>query len=247
VSATVDLNADVGEGCDDRSLAPHLTSVNVACGGHAGDERTMRETVALAREFGLAIGAHPSYPDRESFGRRELALEPRRLAASIAEQIDGLAKIAAAAGARLVHVKPHGALYNQAARDAELARLVAQTVARVDRSLRLVGLAGSLLVVAGREAGLAVAGEGFADRRYAADGALVSRSVAGAVLEDPDAAAEQAASIVVEGAVRASDGTRLSVRADTLCLHGDTEGAASIARAVRARLEREGVRVAPLA
>jgi UPF0271 protein len=242
----IDLNADVGEGCDDRSLMPYLTSVNVACGGHAGDERTMAETVDAAAALGLAIGAHPSYPDREYFGRRELAIASDDLAAALTEQIGSLARIAAAAGLRLTHVKPHGALYNQAARDVTLARLVAETVAAVDRSLRLVGLAGSRLVEAGREAGLQVAAEGFADRRYAADGTLASRAMANAVVHDPEAAADQAARIVLRHEVSAIDGARVAVRADTLCIHGDTEGAPSIARAVRERLAEAGVTVSRL-
>jgi len=242
----IDLNADVGEGCDDRSLMPYLTSVNVACGGHAGDERTMSETVAEALRQGLAIGAHPSYPDREHFGRRELVISPEKLAASLAAQIEALARIVAAAGARLTHVKPHGALYNQAARDRALARLVAAAIARVDPSLRLVALAGSCLIEAGRDVGLATAGEGFADRRYTADGALASRTLEESVVHDPHAAAEQAAMIVLEGRVVALDGTRLALEAETLCVHGDTEGAAAIACAVRERLERAGVAVVPL-
>ena len=242
----IDLNADVGEGCDDRSLMKHLTSVNVACGGHAGDQRTMTETVSAAARLGLAIGAHPSYPDREHFGRRELAMAPAELEKSLAEQIEALTSVAAACGARLTHVKPHGALYNQAARDAALARVVASAVASLDRSLRLVGLAGSHLLDAGRDVGLVVAAEAFADRRYAADGALASRALTNAVIRDPAAAAEQAASIVLGATATALDGSRIGVHADTLCIHGDTEGAAEIARAVRERLVRAGVKVAPL-
>ena len=243
----IDLNADVGEGCDDLSLMPHLTSVNVACGGHAGDERTMTETVVAAARLGLAIGAHPSYPDREHFGRRDLAIADDVLAASLAEQFTALSRIAAAVGARLVHVKPHGALYNRAARDGALARLVARTFAALDPSIRFVGLAGSQSIVAARAAGLSVAEEAFADRRYAADGALASRSLEGSVLRDPGAAAEQAAAIVLDESVMTASGERLRVRADTLCIHGDTDGAAAIARAVRERLERAGVAVTPLA
>jgi 5-oxoprolinase (ATP-hydrolysing) subunit A len=241
----IDLNADVGEGGDDRSLMPYLTSVNVACGGHCGDARTMAETVEAAASFGLAIGAHPSYPDREHFGRRDLALPPAELAASLAAQIDALARVAAARGARLAHVKPHGALYNRAARDGRLAELVAGAVVAVDRSLRLVGLAGSRLLDAARAAGLEVAAEAFADRRYAPDGSLASRALPEAVVSDPDAAAAQALSIVRDHRVAALDGTDLELQADTLCIHGDTPGAPSIARAVRARLARAGVTIAP--
>lgn len=242
----IDLNADLGEGHEDRSLLRFVTSVNVACGGHAGDERSMAETVAAALDSGAAVGAHPSYPDREGFGRRELELPPAELAAAIEAQLAALTRVARPLGARLGHVKPHGALYNRAARDPQVAAVVARAVAAFDRSLRLVGLAGSALLAAGRAAGLAVAGEGFADRRYAPDGSLVSRRTAGAILHDPREAAEQALAIASRRTVVAADGTRVAVLAETLCVHGDTDGAVAIARAVRERLEAAGVTVAPL-
>jgi UPF0271 protein len=242
----IDLNADVGEGYDDRALLPFVTSVNVACGGHAGDERLMRDTVQAAAACGLAVGAHPGYPDRVHFGRRELAMGPAELGGTVHEQVSALCRIAAAAGIRLTHVKPHGALYNTAARDLDTARIVARAVREVDPTLRLVGLGGSRLLDAGREVGLDVAAEAFADRRYAPDGSLASRAREDALIHDPADAADQALRIVREREVRAIDGTRVVVRADTICIHGDTEGAVAIATAVRRRLEEAGVRVARL-
>jgi UPF0271 protein len=242
----IDLNADVGEGCDDRALFPFLTSVNVACGGHTGDERTMADTVRAAAAFGLAIGAHPSYPDREHFGRLEMSMAPHDLGRAVREQVTALARIAAEARVGLAHVKPHGALYNTAARDLETARIVARAVREVDPRLRLVGLGGSRLLDAGREAGLAVAAEAFADRRYTADGSLASRALGDALLHDPADAADQALRIVRDRQVRAVGGARVAVRADTLCVHGDTDGAAAILAAVRRRLEEADVRIARL-
>jgi UPF0271 protein len=243
---SIDLNADVGEGCDDRTLLPFLTSVNIACGGHAGDERTMMDVLRAAGAMGLALGAHPSYPDPEHFGRREMALQPAALARAVRSQVTALAEVAAAAGLRLTHVKPHGALYNTAARDLDTARIVAGAVGEVDRTLRLVGLVGSRLLEAGREFGLAVAAEAFADRRYAPDGSLASRAIERAVIRDAGEAADQALRIVMDHEVLAVDGTRVAVVADTLCIHGDTDGAAAIAAAVRQRLEQAGVVVSPL-
>ena len=239
----IDLNADVGEGYDDRSLMPFVTSVNVACGGHAGDERTMSETVKAALQSRIAIGAHPGYPDREHFGRRELAMPLGDLEAAIRDQLLGLRAIVESAGSRLAHVKPHGALYNLAARDDATAAAIARAVRSVDPSLTLVGLAGSRLLDAAHEAGLRAAGEGFVDRRYAADGSLVPRSEPRALIHDPEAAAAQAVSIVRDGFVAASDGRRVPIRAETLCIHGDTEGATAIVRAVRDRLLSAGVEI----
>ena len=239
----IDLNADVGEGCDDGALMPFLTSVSIACGGHAGDARSMADTVAAAIRFGLAIGAHPSYPDRESFGRRDMVMPADELEASIRAQIRALREVVAQAGARLAHVKPHGALYNRSARDPGIARVIATAVAREDPSSKLLGLAGSASLAAAREAGLVAVAEAFADRRYAADGSLTPRSVAGSVMEDPGAAAEQAAGIVLTRHVVAIDGTRIAMHARTLCIHGDTPGAAAIARAVRRRLEHAAVQI----
>jgi UPF0271 protein len=242
----VDLNADVGEGCDDDAVLPFVTSVNVACGGHAGDESTMQATVEAARARGIAIGAHPSYPDREHFGRRELALAPADVEACVRQQVLALAAWTSKAGVKLVHVKPHGALYNVAARDPPTAQAVVRAVRSVDAGLRVIGLAGSQLLDAAAQASLRAAGEAFADRRYAADGSLTPRSLAGAVIEDGAVAAEQALRIVRDREVDAVDGTRIRIHAQTLCIHGDSPRAAEIARAVHERLRDAGIELRAL-
>jgi 5-oxoprolinase (ATP-hydrolysing) subunit A len=240
----VDLNADVGEGGDDQALLPFLTSVNVACGGHAGDERSMAETVEAALRLGVSIGAHPSYPDRERFGRGDVDLPAQELGRSIRAQVHALERVAERAGTRVAHVKPHGALYNRAARDRAVAETVARAVAEVDSGLRLVGLAGSALIDAARAAGLVAVAEGFTDRRYAADGSLAPRSLPGAVIHDAGEAAEQALDIVRRHEIVALGGAKIAVQVDTLCVHGDTPGAAAIARAVRDRLQQAGIEIA---
>lgn len=247
---TIDLNADVGESYgawsmgDDAALLPLVTSANVACGAHAGDPVVMARTVALARRLGVAVGAHPGYPDRDGFGRRDLPMTAEELRASILAQLGALEAIARAAGVSLTHVKPHGALYNRAARDPELAGIVAAAVRAVSPSLALVGLAGSALLTAGTAEGLPVIAEAFADRVYEADGALRSRRFPDSMHHDPAAAAEQARSIVLDGRVRAHDGTWVPVTAASLCVHGDTPGAPAIAAAVRTALTEAGIRIA---
>jgi UPF0271 protein len=251
-SLSVDLNADVGESYgawtmgDDAALLPLVSSANVACGAHAGDPLVMARTVALARRLGVSVGAHPGYPDRDGFGRRDLPMTGEELRASLLAQLGALAAIATAAGVTLRHVKPHGALYNRAARDAELAGIVASGVRAVSPDLVLVGLAGSALLTAGAAAGLAVAAEAFADRVYETDGSLRSRRLPGSMHADPATAAEQARSIVLDGRARAHDGSWVAIHADTLCIHGDTPGAPAIAAAVRAALAEAGVRIAAL-
>jgi len=248
----VDLNADVGEGLgpwpmgDDATLIPLVTSVNVACGAHAGDPLTIERTVRLAASHGVAVGAHPGYPDLVGFGRRDLDMAPAELEASIVYQVGAVAAFAADAGVPLRHVKPHGALYNAAARDRALADIAARAVARVSSSLVLVGLAGSSLIAAGRAAGLRTAEEGFADRAYEADGSLRSRRLDGAVHVDPSVVAAQAVSIVRDGVVTSHDGVAVAVWADTICIHGDSPGAAAFARAIREALAGAGVTVAAL-
>lgn len=234
----IELNADIGEGCDDASLMPYLARVSIACGGHTGDIASMTAALRLAAEHGVAAGAHPSYPDRTQFGRRALAASGDEIAAWVTQQTEALAEQAARLGLRLAHVKPHGALYNVAARDAAVAQAIAQAVAAVDPALALVGLAGSQLIAAGQAAGLAVLNEAFADRRYQPSGRLVSRETAGALIADPAAAAEQARVLAEGGAVATLGGGAVRIRADTICLHGDTPGALNIARAVHAALNR---------
>lgn len=245
---SIDLNADVGEGfADDGRLIPAVTSVNVACGAHAGDEATIDATVRRALDAGAAIGAHPSYPDREGFGRREMVLSPTELTTSLVAQIEVVAEAAAKRGAALAHVKPHGALYNRAAQDPQVAAVVASAVRAVRADLVLVGLAGSALLEAGRAAGLRAAAEAFADRRYERDGRLRERRHADAVLDDPDAAAAQAVAIARDRRVVAADGTSVQLAAETICVHGDLPGAAARAIAVRAALEAVGFHLRPLA
>jgi 5-oxoprolinase (ATP-hydrolysing) subunit A len=247
----IDLNSDVGESYghwvmgQDESLIPLVTSVNIACGAHAGDPSTMARTVALAAAAGVTIGAHPGYPDREGFGRREISLTTDQLEASILFQLGALDAFCRDAGVTMRHVKPHGALYNRAARDAGVARAVVRAVCRYNERLLLVGLAGSQLLETGRAAGLRVAAEAFADRAYEPDGSLRSRRYDDAVLPGPDVAAEQAVSIVVLGKAVAHDGANVRINADTLCIHGDTPGAPDYARAVREALEAAGVTVGP--
>jgi UPF0271 protein len=243
----IDLNCDMGEFAEavadgtQEALMRSITSVNIACGGHAGDERTMRVTVEQALRHKVAIGAHPGYADRANFGRVELKLSAEEVAASVFEQVRALAEITASCGARLTHVKPHGALYNQAVRDGELACAIADGVARWSREVVLVGLAGSPMLEVFREAGFAVAAEAFADRRYEPDGSLRSRRFPDALISDPVDAARQALRVAKQGTVLASGGVEITVEAQTICVHGDTVGAAGIAQAIAFELGRAGV------
>lgn len=244
----MDLNSDVGESFgawtlgDDARVMAAISSANIACGFHAGDPGVMRETVALARHHGVAIGAHPGFPDLAGFGRRELRCTPREVEDFVVYQVGALAAVAAAQGVRLAHVKAHGALYNMACRDAALAEAIARAVALVDAGLTLFGLPGSALLTAGQAHGLRVVAEGFPDRAYHADGSLVSRSQPGAVLHDSSAVVQRALALS-RGRVVAVEGTPLSLPVQTLCVHGDTPGAAGLAAGIRAALEAEGIRV----
>jgi UPF0271 protein len=202
--------------------------------------------VALAAEHGVAVGAHPGFPDLDGFGRRELQVAPADVEDFVAYQVGALAAIAAAQGVRLQHVKPHGALFNMATRGAALAGAIARATAVIDRTLILFGLPGSELIAAGRRAGLRTAAEGFADRAYQSDGALVSRQQAGSVIDETAVVIERALRMVCEQVVESIDGTRVPLRIDTLCVHGDTPGAAQLARGVREALEAAGVRVLPV-
>ena len=240
----IDFNCDLGEGCgDDAAIIPLLSSASLACGGHAGDEATMRATLRLCRAHGVAAGAHPGYSDRANFGRIDAALSPAQVEVLVHDQLATLAAIAGEEGMRLAHVKPHGALYNLAARDATVADAIAGAVARFDPRLVLFGLAGSRLVAAGEAAGLRVAHEVFAERRYEADGTLTPRTHADAVIHDLASAIVQVRRLVRDGVVVARTGERIPLRADTLCLHGDRADAAAFARAIRAALEDDGVRI----
>lgn len=239
----LDFNADLGEGGDDQSLMPWLSSASIACGFHAGDPARMRDTVALCLQHGVAIGAHPSFDDRANFGRTEHAITPADAHALVSYQIVALAGIARAAGARLAHVKPHGALYNQAARVPALADAIASAVRDADPGLRLFGLAASALTAAGERRGLAVAHEVFAERRYDANGQLAPRGSPDAVIETVEHSLAQVRQLLREGAVTARSGERIALRADTLCLHGDRPDAAAFARALREALDADGVQV----
>ena len=240
----IDFNCDLGEGCDDAAVLPFVSSANIACGLHAGDEETMRRTVALCQRHGVAIGAHPSFDDREGFGRRELAWTPAEVYTLVLDQILLLADVAAAHGAQLAHVKPHGALYSMAARDPVLADTIARAVRDTDPMLFLVGLSGSALPTAGAAIGLRVQHEVFAERRYEADGRLTPRGHPDAVIHTLDDALAQVRCIVRASHVIARTGESVPLRADTLCLHGDRSDAAQFARAVREALEADGIDVA---
>ena len=240
----IDLNADLGEGLDDTELLPFLTSANVACGGHAGDAQIMDRTVALLLERGIRIGAHPSYADRENFGRREVDLTGEQVRRLVQDQVALLDDIVRRRGGRLSHVKAHGALYNRAAREPLLAQQLARAVRGCGAELSLWGLAGSVQLEAARAEGLRAIAEAFVDRRYLPDGSLKPRSQPGALLLDAGEAADQALSIARDQVAIADGGARVSITAQTLCLHGDTPGAAAIARAVRARLTSAGIAIA---
>jgi UPF0271 protein len=240
----VDLNADLGEGCaNDQQLLQLVSSANIACGFHAGDAQTMRQSVRWALQYGVAIGAHPSFPDRENFGRTRMQLPPKTVYAQVVYQLGALAAMARAEGGTMVHVKPHGMLYNQAAVEPELAAAIAQAVKAVDPALRLVGLAGSELIGAGQKLGLATRQEVFADRGYQADGTLVPRGQAGDLIANDQDALEQTLEMVRHHRVRTVEGKWAAVQAETVCLHGDGEHALAYARKLRESFTVEGITV----
>jgi UPF0271 protein len=246
----IDINSDLGESPEalangsDYELMRHITSANVACGGHAGDEQTMTQTVAAAKELNVAVGAHPSYPDRQNFGRLESLMAPEALEASVREQIAALAQIAARFGLKLVHVKPHGALYHATNKDRAIALAVGHAVQAIDPQLVMVGQAGASALDVWRSMGLRCAAEAFADRAYERDGTLRKRTLPGALLE-MEGAAQQALNIATKHVVQAA-GADLPVEAETICIHSDTPGAAAIAREVNRRLMEAGVKVKAL-
>jgi len=240
----IDLNADLGEGCgNDSALMPLITSANIACGFHAGDAQTMRESVRLALAHGVAIGAHPSFPDRENFGRSAMQLPAETVYAQTLYQIGALASIVNAEGGVLKHVKPHGMLYNQAAREPKLADAIARAVKSLDPGLLLVGLAGSELIRAGERAGLATREEVFADRGYQPDGSLVPRGEPGALIDDDNEAVSRTLEMVLNGRVKSRDGAWATVNAQTVCLHGDGAHALAFARRLRDAFEQRQIRV----
>ncbi len=247
----IDLNSDMGEsfgaytiGADEEILR-WVTSANVACGWHGGDPRVMRETVARAKASGVAVGAHPSYPDLLGFGRRPMQIARQEARDYMLYQIGALRAFVEAAGLTLQHVKPHGAIYNVAVKDRELSLGIAEGVKDAGGDLILVGLPDSEILKAGQEVGLRVAREAFGDRAYNEDGTLVSRKIAGSLITDPDRVAERVIGLA-QGSVVAISGKEIRFEADTICLHGDTPGAGTIARRVRERLEKEGAQVRPL-
>ena len=248
----IDLNCDMGElpealaDGSQEALMKYVSSANIACGGHAGNVETMRVTLQQALRHKVAVGAHPGYEDRANFGRLELRLSDEEIAASVYRQILALEEIATKLGAQIGHVKAHGALYNQAARDREIARAFAEGVRRWRTGAILVGLAGSAMLEEFRAAGFPVAAEAFADRRYERDGSLRSRKFDDALLRDPEQAAAQALRIAELGSVIAADGSVVPVHAQTLCIHGDTPGAPEIAAAVGRRLEAAGIKIRTL-
>jgi len=248
----IDINCDLGEipeaiaDGSQEALMPYITSVNIACGGHAGNAQMMRATIEQALRHKLSIGAHPGYEDPTNFGRLELQLSPQEIAALVQRQIQALQSIAAECGAFLHHVKAHGALYNQGARDRQIARAIAEGVRHASPNAILVGLAGSVMLDEFRAAGFSVAAEAFADRRYEPDGTLRSRNFADALLCDPEQAAAQALRIAQHSTVLAADNTCIPLYADTLCLHGDTPGARQIAASIHRSLIQAGMAIRPL-
>ena len=246
----MDVNLDAGERPEaladgsEAALLAEVSSVNIACGGHAGDEATMAATLTAAHRLGVACGAHPGYPDRAGFGRTTLAMTPDEIAASVTPQIEALDRVAAGLGIRLAHVKPHGALYNDAARDPAIAAAIARSAAPWRGRVRLVGLAGSPCLEVYRGAGFEVLAEAFAERRYEPDGTLRARRFPDAVIHDPDEAAAQAVRVACRGEVVAVDGSVLGLHAQTVCIHSDSPAALAIARAVRRALLAAGVTVA---
>lgn len=245
MNMSVDLNADLGEGAaTDDALLGVITSANIACGGHAGDDATMRRAVAAAIAHGVGIGAHPSYPDREGFGRRVVTMSPRKLVDSLTEQIRRLVAIAERGGAEVSHVKAHGALYNVAVDGEDVAAAIGQAICLINPELIAVALSGSKMATIFRELGLRVAEEAFIDRGYTSAGTLVPRNDPRALITNPSEAASRAVKMMGRGMVESVDGAPVRLRADTLCVHADTPGSADIAAAARLALENAGFTLA---
>lgn len=244
---SIDLNCDMGEGCgNDAELMRFVSSANIACGYHAGDADTMRRTVDLAIENDVVIGAHPGYRDRENFGRTVIRLSPDAVKEIVKEQIFALDEIAKAAGSKLGHIKPHGALYNQSAREPELAAAIAEGVAQYDKTLVLFGLSGSVSIDEGKRRGLRTASEVFADRTYRSDGSLTPRTEANALISDETAAVTQVMDMIKYGRVRTTNAIMISIVADTVCIHGDGEQAVTLASSIFHNLLNFGITVKPV-
>lgn len=248
----IDINCDMGEsfgpwkmGADD-DVMPYITSANVACGAHAGDPRVMRRTVRAAKQHGVSVGAHPGFADLQGFGRREMQVDPSEVEDALIAQVGALAAIARAESVPLRHVKAHGALYNMAARDRRLADAIAAAIKACDTSLVMFGLPKSALIEAGIASGLRVAAEGFADRAYEPDGALTPRSRPGAVIHDPAVVVDRAVRMVRDGIVLTPAGQEIPLKVDTLCVHGDTPGAAELVKQIRAGFQAAGIQVRSL-
>jgi len=252
VSVLIDLNSDLGESFgayrigDDESLLEVVSSANVACGFHAGDPSVMGRTVRACVEKGVAVGAHPSYPDLQGFGRRNMAMTPDEVYQIMVYQLGALMGFCRANGTELRHVKPHGALYNQAAKDPNLAQAISQAIRDVDKELILLGLAGSAFEEAARQAGIPFAEEAFADRAYNPDGTLVPRSQPGAVIHDPAEAVSRTVEMALNGRVKAVDGSWVQMRPHSICVHGDTREASALASSIAGALSDAGIRTRPL-
>lgn len=241
---SIDLNCDLGEGCgNDELLMPLISSANIACGFHAGDADTMKRTVDLAIKHGVAIGAHPGYPDRDNFGRTDMELSGSEIEDIVTRQIEALDMICTAAGAKIAHVKPHGALYNRSARDPLVAKAVANAVRQFDEKLVLFGLSGSHSISEAKNLGLKTASEVFADRTYRNDGSLTPRTAANALIKDEDCAVEKVLDMVKYGRVRSTDGIMVRIVAETICIHGDGERAVDFARNLRREFFASGFKL----
>lgn len=240
----IDLNCDMGEGmATDAAIMPFISSANIACGFHAGDDNTMQETVLLAVQHGVSIGAHPGYADKENFGRTEMHLSAEEVYALVQQQVIALMKIAAEKGAKLHHVKPHGALYNQSAKDPQLAAVIAKAVLDIDHGLVLFGLSGSHSIHEAKRIGLTTASEVFADRSYQDDGSLTPRSKPGALLQSTEAALQQVLQMVKEKTVTSLSGKKVPIEADTICLHGDGAHAVDFARSIDQLLQQHSIHI----
>ena len=239
---TIDLNCDLGEGCgSDAELMRYISSANIACGFHAGDGDTMRRTAELALDHGVAVGAHPGYADPENFGRTQMNLPPAEVRQLIIDQLEALKLVCDPLGAKIRHVKPHGALYNQAAKDSELASAVVEAVAEWDRDLIFYGLSRSEMSAAAEKVGLRTASEVFADRTYRSDGSLTPRTESNALITETETSVTQVLDMIRYGRVRSTDAIMVAIKCETICLHGDGDHAVEFASLIRSKLEAEGV------